>query len=144
MTRSLLAVLCIALVSGGCSKSGPSEPSPTPDGIPEVESNDVTPQALGTLGTGDIRVNGTCGGSDVDWYSIAVTSATNFHVSVDWGSGDLDLGIADGNGIMLTFRDTGGKPERCTLTALSPGTYRVRVTAKGGPVVPYVLTIGPR
>jgi hypothetical protein len=131
----------------GCSKSGngTTDPPPPPPGVAEVEPNDVDPQYLGALGTADIRVNGgAANSSDVDWYRIVLNGTTNLHASVDWVGGDIDLGLADGNGIMLSYRDTGAKPERCTLPARPAGTYLIRVTSKNTSAVAYTLTIGPR
>ena len=149
MKHLLIAVplLILPLAFGGCSKSdsGPAEAPPVVPGISEVEPNDAVPQALGALGSADLRVNGNCSnGSDVDWFSVALNDTANLHVSLDWTSGDLDLGVADPEGIMVVFRDTGAKPERCTLPLRPPGTYRVRVTSKIAAATAYTLVVGPR
>jgi hypothetical protein len=142
----LPAALFLLVMHGGCKTSddGPVTP-PGPQGIAEVEPNDAVPQALGTLGTSDLTVNGaTAGTADEDWYSVTLASQTNLHASVDWGTGDIDLGLTDASGIVVAFRDTGAKPERCTLPLRTPGTYRIRVSSKTGGAVAYTLTIGPR
>lgn len=149
MMRQALRFLPVLLLmlALGCSKSGngtTEPPAPLP-GVAEVEPNDVDPQYLGPLGTEDIRVRGTAAGSgDVDWYWIVLNSTMNLHASVDWGSGDIDLGLAGADGIMVSYRDTGAKPEGCTLPARPAGTYLVRVTCKNATPVAYTLTIGPR
>ena len=142
----VVPVLVLPLAFAACSKSdsGPSD-SPPPPGISEVEPNNFNPQSLGALGTTDLRVNGSCSNSsDIDLFSVTLSDTTNLHVSVDWTNGDLDLGIADGEGIMVAFRDTGAKPERCTLPVRPPGAYMVRVTSKTASSVAYTLIIGPR
>jgi hypothetical protein len=144
---SFISVVALPLIIFGCSKSGDgtTEPPPPPPGVAEIEPNDVDAQILGVLGTSDLIVNGSAANSsDVDWYRIALNATTNLHVSVDWGAGDIDVGVADGDGIMLTFRDTGAKPERCTLPARPAGAYFIRVTSKNTSAVAYTLTIGAR
>jgi hypothetical protein len=152
MNPSTVVILlaCCLVLSCGCQKdagpAAPSVPPPTSGTLQEVEPNNVTPQALGTLGTSDITVNGTMAdGNDIDKYSIGLTGATNLLAKVSWqGSADLDLTVTNAVGIPLTIRDTGTNPESCVLPAQPAGTYIIQVTTKTAAATAYVLTIGPR
>lgn len=137
-------VLVFGFISG-CSKKGGDDPI-SPGGPTETEPNDQTPQSLGTLGTSDISMaGGTSGTGDVDRYSITTTEVVNLHVSVAFtNNSDIDVGIENSNGIMLSHQDTGGNPERCTLAARPAGTYIVEVTSKTASAVQYTLTVGRR
>jgi hypothetical protein len=131
----------------GCSKSSTEPASPSGGGnVNEAEPNDLTPQALGGLGSSDYTVTGvTSSGTDVDRFSVTLSATTNFLAKVSWqGTGDLDLAIKNGNGISLTLRDTGTNPESCLLASSPPGTYVVEVTSKQTGATSYTLTIGPR
>jgi hypothetical protein len=152
MNSSTIAIFlasCLGL-STGCQKdSGPVAPSvpQTASGIyQEAEPNDATPQAIGALGASDIVVNGTmANGTDVDKYSISLTSVANLLAKVTWqGVGDLDLTIMSSNGIPMTIRDTGANPESCVLPGQSASAYVIQVTTKTGTATSYSLTIGPR
>lgn len=146
--KKILLPFVIVLVFGilsGCTKKSGDDPI-SPGGPTETEPNDLTPQSLGTLGTSDITMGGsTSGTADVDRYSVTATEAVNLHVSVSFASGaDIDVGIENSNGIMLSHQDTGGNPERCTLAARPAGTYIVEVTSKTASAVQYTLTVGRR
>jgi hypothetical protein len=113
----------------------------------EIEPNDETPQALGALAGSDILVAGSVSTvSDVDKYSVFLGSSTNLHVELLWtGGSDLDFGIMNPNGIMLTYRSNGTDPEQCTLAGLTPGTYTIYVAANSASSSQaYSLRIGPR
>lgn len=137
-------VLTLALVSSCKKESGST--APPSGGIQETEPNDNTPQALGTLGTSDLAVNGsTANANDVDLYSIVLDSNGNLYVAVSWSGGsDLDLGVMNGSQVMINYQDTGANPERCTLPSLSAGTYILHVTSKTASATSYTLTVGRR
>jgi len=142
----MIAVSVLGCLSS-CSKkdSAPTGPAPTAGAVQEIEPNDGTPQNLGTLGTSDITVSGTVNAFDVDKFSIALGATVNLYASVGWqGSSDIDLGVMNQTGIMLSFQDSGAQPERCTLTARPAGVYIIQVTSKTSTATGYTLTIGSR
>jgi hypothetical protein len=151
MAQFAIVSLMLSLVTGCGGKSGnaPTAPPVVPPVVPTVqeqEPNDVTPQALGTLGSEDIILAGTSASQhDIDLYSINLPSASQVFVSVAWsGSSDLDLAVLDTTRVFLNAQDTGSNPEHCTLAALAAGNYIVRVTEKSAGAKAYTLTIGSR
>jgi len=142
----------VAIVLAGCSSGGGDNPVAPPPGPPsgsiaEVEPNDSTPQALGTLGVSDKLVAGTSSTrSDVDYYSVTLDSTRYLYTSLGWtGAQDLEVGITDANGVVVRNTDTPtDNPEACTVGELAPGTYRVRVGSRSTSAVAYQLTIGRR
>jgi hypothetical protein len=147
-SRITYVLLLVLLVCSGCSRkeSGPTEPSPPTTNATEVEPNDVTPQNLGPLGSTDIILSGsTSSQTDVDRFQITLATTANLHVSLSWPTAaDLDVGVMSATGIMLNFQDTGGNPERCTLSSRPAGMYIVQVTSQTSGSSAYVLTIGLR
>lgn len=137
-------VLWIGILPG-CSKKDGGGPT-SPGGTGETEPNDLVPQSLGTLGTSDIALGGSASGTnDVDRYSITTTETVNLYVSIAFASGaDIDVGIENSGGIMLSHQDTGSNPEHCTLAARAAGTYIVEVTSKTASATEYTLTVGRR
>ena len=138
--------LALGLLAGcGGKSSSPTAATPPPSSQ-EVEPNDVTPQALGTLGSTDIVFAGSCSSaSDVDLFSVVVPSSTNVFVSTSWtGASDLDLAVLNSAKVFLNAQDTGVNPEQCTLGPLAAATYIIRVTEKSAAATPYTLTIGAR
>ena len=153
MDRVAVAALALGVfffLFSGCKKSS-TEPtdggtSGTPTSVTESEPNDVTPQALGTLGSSEITVSGTAANDkDIDRFSLALAGTTNLFVKVAWqGTSDLDLGIKNSVGIPITFRDTGGNPETCGLASSPGGSYILEVTSKQTSSTAYTLTVGKR
>ncbi|GEM_PF-4775184 len=143
LSFKLLLFLSLGII-GGCSKEG--DDPVDPGSSAETEPNDVTPQPLGTLGASDINFPGsTANANDVDRFSIITTAPLNLHAKVAFGStADLDIGIQNDDGIMLSFQDTGANPEQCTLANRPAGIYIIEVTSKTGTAVSYTLTIGAR
>ena len=149
--KHALAMLALsaALAAAGCASSGsnPVAPGPSDGSIAEIEPNDVAPQVLGTLGASDKVVSGVSGGrNDVDYYSVTLAAPAAIHMAVSWtGVQDLEVGISDGNGIMIRNQDTPtDNPEQCTVSARPAGTYLVRVGSHSTSAVAYSLTIGER
>jgi len=143
------AVITLAAALAGCksdSTTEPTPPDPTPTSIAEAEPNDATPQAVGTLRDSAIVVSGTsANGSDIDKYSFALPAQRSFSASISWSGGaDLNLGVANGSGILMAYRDTGGNPENCTLTAMPQGTYVLQVLQASNQSQAYRITITPR
>ena len=147
MAQFAIVSLILSLVTGCGGKSGnaPTAPPVVPT-VQEQEPNDVTPQALGTLGSEDIILAGTSASQhDIDLYSINLPGASRVFVSVAWsGSSDLDLAVLDTTHVFLNAQDTGSNPEHCTLASLAAGNYIVRVTEKSAGAKAYTLTIGSR
>ncbi len=143
-TLMLLLSVSLGLI-GGCKKESDGDDPVDPGSSAETEPNDVTPQSLGTLGTSDITfVANTANANDVDRFSIATTATLNLHAKIAFSSGaDLDIGVQNANGIMLSFQDTGANPEQCTLAGRTAGTYIIEVTSKTG-AASYTLTVGAR
>jgi hypothetical protein len=152
MKQIIIVVAVLLALLAGCKKDESSPVAPGVPGAPgtvtEVEPNDQTPQLLGTLGTTDVTVNGSSTtDTDVDKYSIVLGGTTNLHVEISWtGASNLDVGIMNPSGYMLSFRGNGTNPELCTLTGLPAGTYTVYVSAGSLAAAPqsYVVKVGPR
>lgn len=149
MERWVIVAACTIAIAvlGGCSKSDSvTDVPPDPVGTAaEVEPNDVTPQALGTLGATDIVIVGsTANAHDVDRYSITLAGTTNLFVR-DSASvfGEVIISVMDGNSIMLTTR-RGVSPQSCTLTGRAPGTYTIQVESSNTTASAYILRIGAR
>lgn len=145
--KKLLLTTCIIIgFLSGCSKKDSGSTGPILTGPMEVEPNDQTAQALGTLGSTDYALSGSAANaSDVDRYSIVTTGTINLFVSVSFAGGaDLDVGIANGDGFLLVHRDTGNNPEGCTLAGRTAGTYNIEITSRTTAATQYTLTIGAR
>ena len=98
MNRLIVIGILVMLLGtiSGCKKDESSTPPILPPGtVSEVEPNDVTPQNLGTLGSQDLVVSGAAANAtDVDRFSIRISSATNLLAKVAWtGAADLDLSV---------------------------------------------------
>jgi hypothetical protein len=146
MLRIATTAFALGLIVGCGGKSAkPTAPTPSSNSQ-EIEPNDATPQALGTLGSTDIEFTGSCSSaSDVDLYSVVVPGSMSLFVSTSWtGSSDLDLAVLNGSKVFLNVQDTGANPEQCTLGPLAAATYVVRVTEKSSAATSYTLTIGAR
>lgn len=148
MKRQLLFLIIVIAITwfSSCKKDDGSTGPPPSSTIAEVEPNDNTPQALGTLGSTDLTVSGSAANaSDIDLYSIALDGGGNLYARISWSGGsDLDLGVMNTNRVMINFQDTGNNPERCTLPSLSTGTYIIQVTSKTTTATSCTLTIGKR
>ena len=144
--RIALALGLIASLAG-CGGGSDSPPPTAPAGsVNEAESNDFTPQSVGTLSATDIVVAGsTSSANDVDLYRVTASGPVALFVSLDWGSAsDLELSISDANGIFVRHVDTAGHPESCRLPGLAAGTYTVRVGSFTNTATNYTLTLGQR
>lgn len=147
---NIVAASCVlATFLAGCKKeSGTTEPPIVnpPGTINEVEPNNTTAQSLGALGATDINVAGSASGvTDIDLFSVQLTGATNFFVSVSWtGGSDLDFEIMNSANININAQAGTANPERCTLSSLAAGTYVVKVSTKSTATTQYLLTVGKR
>lgn len=144
-TRWLATILLVGALSG-CGGGGGGGGITGPSGNSETESNDFTPQSIGTLAGSDIVWSGSSASqADVDLYSVTLSGTTNLFVSVNWSNAnDLELSISNANGIFVRTVDTASHPESCTLAGLPAGTYTIRIGSFANTATPYTLTVGAR
>lgn len=145
-TKLLAMFLLVGALAGCGGGGGGGGGGIVGPGNDEVESNDFTPQSIGTLAGSDIVRSGSAASqADVDLYAVTLTGATNLFVSVNWSnSNDLALSISNANGIFVRTVDTASHPESCTLAGLPAGTYTIRIGSFSETATAYTLTVGAR
>jgi hypothetical protein len=150
MRRSaVVLILSAAIVLVGCSKDDGPPTAPAPRSA-AADPGDRTQRCIAP-GAGRPERPGHAGGAPraraaIGLLSVTLDSIRSLHTSLTWtGAQDLEVGVTDVNGIMVRNTDTPtGNPEACTVVALPPGTYRVRVGSRSTSAVSYLLTIGRR
>ncbi|MBU1238922.1 PPC domain-containing protein, partial [Myxococcota bacterium] len=117
--------------------STPVEPTCTDDAL-EDNDNPAQARALQDDHLIDLKI---CP-SDDDWYSLEIASArTALSITFVHTNGDLDLSLHDSAGTEISSSTSISDTESVDLSALSSGTYLIRVYGYNGAENSYNLTI---
>ncbi len=132
---SFLSIVVACLVSTGVAYALPAD---------RFESNETRAAAADAGVAQGIHLNNLTlhDADDEDWFRVEILRADDIDVSLQFthADGNLDIQVTDADGGVLGSGLTSDDNELVSLTALSPGTYYVRVF---GDVNTYGLAIAP-
>ena len=128
-------------LTNGSSPATPTNPTTSPTQDPGDTLD--TAYDLGLFsGSGSVVLQDAVGSSDpVDAYQFSVDQSNEFSFTVDGLSGNVDLGIYDGNGELLATSENVGTEAEILSGTLTAGTYYLGVVSYDGVDTSYDLTI---